>query len=196
MGFLAALPAIASAASGIFGGNRAADAQARAAQQAAAFQKQMYGEAKQNLSPYMQTGTGANRRLSDVFIDGDMTQFYESPDYQFRLGEGRKALEGGAAARGGLYSGAMGKALEGYGQSLASEEFDNFYRRLMGLSGQGQNAAGSLAGFGQNTAANVGNALMSAGDARASSYVNRANQLGGLAGVIGGSDWYKKMAGG
>lgn len=195
MGFLAALPAVVSAASSLFGSSSGDSVQDRATEAAIALQKQQYADAKTNLSPYMTTGTGANRRLSDVFLNGDMSQFYESPDYQFRLDQGRKAIESGAAARGGLYSGAMGKALADYGQDAASQEFGNFYNRLFGLSEQGRGAAGTLAGNGASMASNVGNLLTAQGANRASSYADRANTLSDLAGVIGGSDWYRKLAG-
>jgi hypothetical protein len=54
------------------------------------------------------------------------------PGYQWRMDQGRKALEASAAARGGLFSGATGKALVDYGQGLASQEYDKAYGRALG----------------------------------------------------------------
>lgn len=45
------------------------------------------------------------------------------PGYQFRLEQGRKALEGSAAARGGLLSGNTLQGINDYAQGAASQEF-------------------------------------------------------------------------
>ena len=121
-----------------------------------------------------------------------MSQFQADPGYAFRLGEGLKALERSAAARGGLMSGATGKALQRYGQDLGSQEYMNAFNRyqtersnllnpLQSLAGVGQTSTNALGNAGQTMASNVGNAMMSAGAARASGYVGGANALtGGL----------------
>lgn len=56
----------------------------------------------------------------------------DDPGYQFRLTEGQKALESSAAKRGGLLSGGTGKALQRYGQDLASQEYEKAYSRALG----------------------------------------------------------------
>lgn len=60
---------------------------------------------------------------ADVFAD---------PGYKFRLGEGEKALQQSAAARGLLNTGGTAKDLIGYGQSFASNEFNNVDLRRRG----------------------------------------------------------------
>ncbi|ANS03860.1 hypothetical protein [uncultured Mediterranean phage uvDeep-CGR2-AD3-C76] len=55
----------------------------------------------------------------------------EDPGYQFRLDEGRKAMERSAAARGTLRSGATLKGLMDYGQNTASEEYQKAYNRRL-----------------------------------------------------------------
>jgi hypothetical protein len=55
----------------------------------------------------------------------------QDPGYQFRLEQGRQALEASAAARGGLLSGSTGQALAQYGQDLASQEYANAYQRAL-----------------------------------------------------------------
>src|SRR4030095_4612225 len=106
-----------------------------------------------------------------------MQDFTGSPGYQFRLGEGLKALERSAAARGTLLTGGTLKGLERYGQGFASNEFANEYaRRLgeskLGLEAQGQRAnqlsdlarigvreAGQQAGLGSTYAGQAGDLL-------------------------------------
>lgn len=53
----------------------------------------------------------------------------DDPGYAFRLKSGQEAIESGAAARGGLTSGATLKALGRYGQDLGSQEYQAAYGR-------------------------------------------------------------------
>lgn len=94
-----------------------------------------------------------------------------SPSYQFRFDEGQRGLERSAAARGRLFSGATGMALQRYGQGFASQEFENDFRRLGALSGAGDNAQGITINAGQNYANQAGANAMAAGNARASGYL-------------------------
>ncbi len=68
--------------------------------------------------------------------------FQADPGYAFRLAEGIKALEQSAAARGNLLSGTTGKALQRYGQGLASQEYSNAFNRF-------QTERAARAGLGQ-----------------------------------------------
>lgn len=95
-------------------------------------------------------GLGANGAA------GQLSSLTSSPGYQFRLGEGTKALDRSASARGGVFSGAAGKALTEYGQNFATNEYGNRLSQLSSLSGQGQAAASNQAAYGQNYAGNVG----------------------------------------
>lgn len=114
--------------------------------------------------------------------------FQTDPGYEFRLGQGQRALESSAAARGGLLSGAAAKALTKYNQDFASNEYQNAYNRftndqtnmfnrLANIAGVGQTATNQLGQAGQNYATNAGNAMQYAGTARASGYTNSANAL-------------------
>ena len=119
-----------------------------------------------------------------------MEDFEADPGYQFRMDEGMRGVEGGAAARGGLLSGAALKAIQKYGQGLASQEYGNAYNRytsnqtnqynrLMGLVGAGQGSASQTANaagqFGQAQANN----LIGAGNAAAAGTMGQANALVG-----------------
>lgn len=55
---------------------------------------------------------------------------WRDPGYDFRLAEGQKLLQGSAAARGGLLSGATLKDLTNYGQGAASQEYANAFDRF------------------------------------------------------------------
>ena len=55
----------------------------------------------------------------------------QDPGAAFRQSEARKALEGSAAARGGLLSGSTLGALQRQSQDLASQEYGNAWQRMM-----------------------------------------------------------------
>lgn len=115
-----------------------------------------------------------------------------TPGYQFAFNEGQRGLESSAAARGGLFSGAAGKALTKYGQGMADQQYGTHLNRLASLAGIGQTATNTVGGWGQNAASNVATGLQNAGNARASGIANSANQwqqgMNNAAGFFG--DWY------
>lgn len=81
--------------------------------------------------PYREAGTNALSTLQTMMTAGP-GQFTESPGYQFRLGEGTKAMERAASARGGtgaLFDPRLYKELGEYGQGMASDEYQKFIDR-------------------------------------------------------------------
>lgn len=105
--------------------------------------------------------------------------FEATPGYAFRFGEGTKAVERSAAARGALDSGATQKALTRFGQGIAADEYTNYINRLSALAGTGQTATAQTGAFGQASANNQSDALMAGGAARASGYAGSNNALQG-----------------
>lgn len=130
--------------------------------------------------------------------DFSMADFEADPGYKFRMDEGTKAVEGGAAARGGLLSGAAQKALLKYGQGAASQEYGNAfnrftgqqtnkYNRLAGVVNTGQGATNQVSNaagqFGQQQADNI----IGAGNAAAAGQIGQANALvGGINSAFNG----------
>ena len=102
------------------------------------------------------------------FSAPDPAAVASDPYYQFRLGEGLKAREKSAAARGTLLTGGTLKGLEGYAQGLASEEAGKGFDRSLAVydtnratnaQNFGQNMStfqGNLGAFGANTSAALG----------------------------------------
>lgn len=132
------------------------------------------------------TGTGiGSPGVTSQSMEEARARFQTTPGYEFRLGEGLKAIDRGAASRGLLKSGATIKAEQRYGEGLASSEFENYANRLASLAGIGQSATNVGVAAGQNSANAIGNALMAGGNARASGYLARgqadANMYGGIA---------------
>ncbi len=135
----------------------------------------------------LQSGQGGYGSLMRNF---SMADFEADPGYAFRMSEGTKAVEGGAAARGGLLSGAAQKALQKYGQESASQEYGNAfnrftgqqtnqYNRLAGIVNTGQGATNQVSNaagqFGQQQASNI----IGAGNAQAAGQIGQANALVG-----------------
>lgn len=120
----------------------------------------------------------------------DYSEFYKSPDYQFRLDEGIKGLNARQSALGMQDSGAAMKAAIDYSGNLASGEYNNYANRIAALAGVGQTTATNLASQGQNFASNVGGIYQNQGNNLASSYQNQAanniSTIGSLAGLASG----------
>lgn len=119
------------------------------------------GGGPHNQEELMGKATEAYNRLSAPTTHSDdfgsllknftMDDYQESPNYQFNLDEGTKALDRANASRGNYNSPAAVKDLLGYSQNLASNEYLNSYNmfnqdqnsvydKLMGTVNTGQNA--------------------------------------------------------
>lgn len=150
----------------------AASTQAESADRATELQERMFNKQLELQQPFQEAGVNALNRMQSGDVMGMM-----DPSYKFRLGEGLKALDRQAAARGGLISGGALKAAQRYGQDVASTEFGNAYNRLASMAGIGQTATGAMSGAAGQFGANAGNLMTGAGAARASGYVGGANAL-------------------
>lgn len=168
----------------------AADAQVGATEAMTREQRRQYDENVARQKPFYEAGVNALPELVNAsrYTPFGMGQFQADPGYAFRLGEGTKAIERSAAARGGLLSGGTGKALQKFGQDYGSQEYMNAFNRyqteraarlnpLQSLTGMGQTTANTLGQAGQQMASNVGEAIGSGAAARASGYVGGANAL-------------------
>lgn len=202
--------------------DRAAELQRESAREATDLQRRMYEEDVARQQPYYQAGVNALARVQEMAgqpqaqfqYGGELPAAFEyrpeqlttDPGYQFRLQEGLKALERSAAARGGLMSGATGKALTRFGQEMGSQEFQNAYdRALTGYNalvqreqqqynralgqfnlGREQNAEAynrlaGLASAGSYTAGNLGAAGRAYGTTAGNIGMGTAQQIGNLA---------------
>ena len=100
-------------------GERGANAQVRASQEATAENRRQFDLTRGDMMPWLSAGQGA-LNLQQRFLDGDMSGFEKSPDYAFALEQGFKGLDRGAAASGGLWSGGADADRIKLGQGLDS----------------------------------------------------------------------------
>ena len=130
-----------------------------------------------------------------------------SPDYQFRLAEGQRALERSAAAKGARVSGGLLRDLTSFGQGQAASAYEAEINRIMTMAGAtvgspgvaGQLAAQSAAirsqgqqqlmggigyGIGQ-LAQNWGGG----GTTQAGMLQNQTGYTGGVQGILRGDEW-------
>lgn len=157
--------------------------------------------ARQQAAGQAQTATNQNDpEFGSLMRRFSAQDFQADPGYQFRMDEGMRALEGSAAARGGLLSGAAMKAIQKYGQGVASQEYGNAYsrytadqtnqyNRLAGLVNTGMGATNQTSNAAANFANNASSNIIGAGNAAAAGQVGAANALVG--GINSGINAYQ-----
>jgi hypothetical protein len=132
--------------------------------------------------------------LAKPFTGSD---FWNDPGVKFGLEQGTNTLQNSAAARGQLYSGPTGRALERYGTDYAGTKFNEAFNRnlqtkqllgnqLAGLSGTGQTAVGQVGTIGANTANQIGQNTIGAANVQAAAQLASGSAYGGAANQIGG----------
>lgn len=202
--------------------SKAADAQRDAAREANDTQLYQYNQTREDQAPWRQAGESALGQLGgglaqggDFNRDFTLSDFQRDPGYQFRLDQGLGAVQGSAAARGSLMSGATLKRLSQYGQDYASGEYGKAYDRFNNDRNQRFNRLATVAGIGQTATNNVGTAganmanqvssnQLAAGNASAAGTIGQANAInGGLSNLqslyqlnqLGKSNWAPSNAG-
>lgn len=218
VGVGAAVAGTAGAAMSSSASRSAASKQADAANYAADLQQQQWQQTQQNLQPYMDLGSSYINPLRDALSNPALTQQFSAPTaadaqatpgYQFTLGQGLKATQNSAAARGLGTSGAALKGAATYATGLADSTYNDVYNRalqtyntnyntasnnvnrLQSVVGSGQNAAAGLGSLGAQTANSIGNTLTSAANASASGQIGSANALSnGLSSISNGAMTY------
>lgn len=147
-------------------------------------QRRQFDLSRADQAPWVASGTAALNRLNDP------NAFTQSPGYAFTRDEALKGVENSASAKGGLYSGNAGRALQDRAGNLASQDYGNWFNQNASLAGLGQTSAQSLGALGQNNANNVSNLLNQQGNARASGIEGQTNALtGGIGDFL---SWYNR----
>lgn len=193
----------------------AAKTQAGAADAATALQREMYEQGREDLQPWREAGMRALPQLERMIRQGPGQPFQgpaaldprrfafdarpyqftppspeslaNDPGYQFRVRSGQQALEGSAAARGGLLSGGAMRGLTEFGQQLGSQEYQQAYGRALGENqlAYGRALAGNEQRYGRASTGNQDqyNRALQAWQAQQGLQQTQYNRLAGLAGV-------------
>jgi len=160
MPLLEALTAGGSLVSGLLGrrsGRRTARMMADAQNRATAESRRQYDQTREDFAPWREAGGNALARV-DRYLGGDDSDFFTSPDYEFRRGEGMRDIgnfySGGPS---GVYSGNAMRRLAEFNSGLASGEIQNWFNRQFGVAEAGRGATGSTASAGERHADRFGN---------------------------------------
>jgi hypothetical protein len=212
--------AAATVTSGVLGSNAAKDAaetQAQSARESAAVQKQMFDIQNKQQTGFRSAGQGALSQigalgsgqyqtydeagnpvgdmqtgsgyLTKQFSPEDFTAGMD-PGYAFRLKMGQQQAMRQANLGGGALSGNSLAGLQDYTQGSASQEYGNAFNRFQTQRGNIYNTLASIAGLGQTSlgqtgqagtsaGANIGQAISNAGSAAAAGTIGSANAMGG-----------------
>jgi hypothetical protein len=212
-GYAAAIGAAGSLANGILGSNaanKAAGQQVQAEDQALALQQQIYGTNKQNLTPYITTGTNALNNLSQLLGIGTQggpqganpilamlglgpggtgsinpSTFQGSPGYQYQLQQGTQAVTNAAAPTGGLGGNAL-MQLQQTGQGVANQNWNQYLSNASNAWQQLLGNVGGLASTGLSAAGSLAGTGQNFANAAGQNIVGAGNA--GAAGTIGSAN--------
>jgi hypothetical protein len=128
-----------------------AGAKAQAANAAAqlAWTKQVYENAQKDIAPYTHLGATTAKgyesslpyltsqygmedyKKSPLYTPmvSNLAELQATPGYQFQLQQGLQGIQQGAAAKGGLLSGAAGQAMGNYAQGQAAQGYQSAWER-------------------------------------------------------------------
>ena len=174
--------ALLGAGASVYGANKAASAQKKAANQASQIQKDQYEQTRADLAPYRDTGSNALSQYQSLLgLNGQekaqqaLQGYTQSPYLSQLIKDTQAGVDASSAARGGLFSGATAQAIGNKTGQLYLGDYNNYLSRIGGLVDTGQNAASQTGQFGANAAAGRSNAAMQAGNAQAGGWINAAN---------------------
>ncbi|WP_196208879.1 DNA transfer protein [Citrobacter sp. Res13-Sevr-PEB04-36] len=196
--------AVGSVVGGITGANQAASAQVSAAKDSNQMAWNIYQDQKKTNQPFLQAGLQGLNGLQGIAgqpIDRNqmLSQYYASPEYQMQSDQARYQALNAAEATGGLGSTATGNMLSSIapqlGQnylSMMTDQQNNMYGQLLGLSNVGLSAAGANNAAAGNYSNAYGQNMGQIGAANAGAATAGFNTLAGLgaAWATGGKSLY------
>lgn len=147
---------VASGIGALFGGGAeraAAQEQARLTREALNLQREIYGEQRELLQPFVQAGTdvGLPGLLSLVSPEGRsqfLEQYFESPEFSTLAGQAQRGVLSAAAAGGTLGGSGTENQLRRIAPTLGLQALQQQQQRFGQLTGIGQAAATGTAQFG------------------------------------------------
>lgn len=182
----------------VTGANQAADAQTNAANASNENAWRIYQDQKQTLSPFLSAGQGALEGLSGIAgqpIDrnASLSQYFNSPEYKMLANQGRYQQLAGSEATGGLGSTATANGLASIAPQLGqnylgmmTDQQNNMYNQLMGLSNVGLSAGGASNAAAGNYANSYAQNMGQIGAAKAGNALANGQMLTQGLGFLGG----------
>lgn len=173
---------------------RAAKRAENATRDANAMQYEQFQQTREDNMPLMDLRNSLLPNIKTTALqDSSVTpqEVMSDPGYQFGLSQGQKAIQGTAAARGGLYSGRTLQALNQFGNDYGTTKFGdvfnrkqtaigNNFNRLMGAAGMGQAGVLQTQQAGANYANNAGGNMLNNANFQNAAGMAQANNWGNL----------------
>lgn len=166
---------------------KAGRAQERAAEMGIEEQRAARLATERLMAPYVQAGTGsleAQQALLGLLGPEAQQQAYagieQGPLFQSLVEQGEAGILAGASATGGLRGGNIQAALGQFRPQMLQSMIQNQYQNLAGLTSLGQASAAGQAGFGQQTASNIGNLYGQMGQAQAGAALGQGQAWGNV----------------
>lgn len=169
-----------------FGGaeKKAGKAIQKAGKESAAVTRELFGETKEQLLPFIQGGTPAfeqQQALSGALGPEAQAEafanFQEDPGTAFLKEQGLRLIESGAGATGGLGGGDRLRELTKFSQGLALQNLGSRFNQLGAVTGTGLTAAQALGGVSGGAASGISQALQAAGAGKAAGITGSAAGL-------------------
>lgn len=191
--------AVGSVVGGITGSNKAANAQVSAAKDANQMAWNIYQDQKKTNQPFLNAGLTGLTGLQGIAgkpIDrnASLAEYYASPEYQMLSDQARYQSLNAAEATGGLGSTATGNMLASIapqlGQnylSMLTDQQNNMYGQLLGLTNVGLSAAGANNAAAGNYSNAYGQNMGQIGAARAGASLASGNALTSGLGYLAGT---------
>jgi hypothetical protein len=169
------------------GARKAGDIQSQSAEMGVEEQRAARLATEKLMAPYVKAGTGSlqgQQALLGLLGPEAQQQAYSgielSPIFQSMVQQGEAGILANASATGGLRGGNIQAALGQFRPQMLQSMIQNQYQNLAGLTSLGQAAAAGQAGYGQETASNIGNLYGQMGQARAGAALGQAQALGNV----------------
>lgn len=195
---------------GAVASNSAASKQVGAETRGQDLAQDQYNQTRDDQAPYREAGYDALGQIKTGMADGGqfsktfsgLGDLSDDPGYQFRMDQGMRGVDAGAAARGGVLSGAALKGEQRFGQDYASGEYQNAFNRytsqqtnafnrLASVAGIGQTAANQTAAAGQANVQAQTDATIGAANASASGTVGIGNAVSNGGNSL--ANWYQQQ---
>jgi hypothetical protein len=166
---------------------KAGDAQVRSAEMGIEEQRAARLATEKLMAPYVQAGTGSlqgQQALLGLLGPEAQQQAYagieQGPMFQSMVEQGEAGILANASATGGLRGGNIQAALGQFRPQMLQSMIQNQYQNLAGLTSLGQASAAGQAGYGQETASNIGNLYGQQGQARAGAALGQGQAWGNV----------------
>lgn len=186
---IGAVGSLGAAGIGAFGASSAAKTAAKTEGNALDLQKSMFNTAQQNLSPFVNAGTGTLDTLKSLITPGaNMTDVLSKiPGFTFASDWGTRSATNALAARGlGGSVGPVARGVSDYNQGLAGNMWQSVVNALQGFTNTGEAAAAGVGTAAVQTGANAGNTLGQIAGIQQSGILGTTNALAG--GISGGTN--------